>query len=122
MHKAEEIPLVGEETLLRDALFEITSKKLGLPGVVDASGNLSGVFTDGDLRRIMGKGLEGLQQPICRVMSRSPKRILRQNLAAKALQVMETHSITSLFVFEDDALTQPVGIVHLHDLLKAGVV
>jgi arabinose-5-phosphate isomerase len=122
MHSDAEIPLVGEATLLRDALFEITGKQLGVTGVVDSCGNLSGVFTDGDLRRIMGKGLESLQQPICQVMSRSPKRILRENLAAKALQVMETHSITSLFVFENEVEAQPVGIVHLHDLLKAGVI
>jgi arabinose-5-phosphate isomerase len=122
MHCGEEIPLVSEETLLREGLFEITSKKLGVTGVVDNSGSLTGVFTDGDLRRIMGTGLECLQQPMKQVMSTTPKRILRQNLAAKALQVMESHSITSLFVFEDEAQTQPVGIVHLHDLLKAGVV
>ena len=122
MHRGEEIPLVAPDTLLLDALFEITSKKLGVTGVVDAAGQLVGVFTDGDLRRIMGKGLEGLHSPIAEVMGRSPKRILRRNLAAKAMQIMEMHSITSLFVFEDEAGTVPVGIVHVHDLLKAGVV
>ena len=122
MHVGAEIPLVKSETLLRDALFEITSKQLGVTGVVDAQGALVGVFTDGDLRRIMELGLESLQQPIREVMSTSPKRILRRNLAAKALQVMEMHSITSLFVFADEEGTIPVGIVHLHDLLKSGVV
>ncbi len=121
MHVGDEIPLVAQETLLRDALFEITSKKLGITGVVDPQGVLVGVFTDGDLRRIMQLGLEGLQQPIQQVMATEPKRILRQNLAAKALQIMEAHSITSLFVFADDQEI-PVGIVHLHDLLKSGVV
>lgn len=122
MHGGDEIPLVAPETLLREALFEITSKQLGVTGVVDDDGKLIGVFTDGDLRRIMEQGLESLQQPIRQVMSTSPKRILRRNLAAKALQIMEAHSITSLFVFADDEGTVPVGIVHLHDLLKAGVV
>ncbi|MCF6265043.1 MAG: KpsF/GutQ family sugar-phosphate isomerase [Desulfuromusa sp.] len=122
MHVAEEIPLVTRETLLRDALFEITSKKLGVTGVVDAQGALVGVFTDGDLRRIMELGLESLQQPIHQAMSTTPKRILRRNLAAKALQIMENHSITSLFVFADEQGKVPVGIVHLHDLLKSGVV
>lgn len=122
MHVADGIPLVAPETLLRDALFEITSKKLGVTGVVDGQGDLVGIFTDGDLRRIMELGLESLQQPIHQVMSTSPKRILRRNLAAKALQIMESHSITSLFVFADEAGTVPVGIVHLHDLLKSGVV
>lgn len=122
MHTAEAIPLVAPERLLRDALFEITSKKLGITGVAGADRKLLGVFTDGDLRRIMGEGLESLQQPISEVMTTSPKRILRRNLAAKALQVMESHSITSLFVFDDEAGEIPVGIVHLHDLLKSGVV
>lgn len=122
MHSGSTIPLVPAETLLREALFEITSKKLGVTGVTDEQGALIGVFTDGDLRRVMGNGLENLQQPIQEVMSRSPKRILRKNLAAKALRLMEDHSITSLFVFEDETQTIPVGIVHLHDLLKSGVV
>ncbi len=122
MHTGKDIPLVAPQTLLRDALFEITSKKLGVTGIVDADNNLVGVFTDGDLRRIMEKGLESLQMPISEVMTRSPKRILRRNLAAKALQIMESHSITSLFVFDDEDGTVPVGVVHLHDLLKSGVV
>jgi len=122
MHVGDEIPLVKPETLLRDALFEITSKKLGVTGVVDPQGSLIGVFTDGDLRRIMQQGLECLEQPIEQVMATDPKRILRKNLAAKALQVMEKYSITSLFVFADAEGEIPVGIVHLHDLLKSGVV
>ena len=122
MHVGDEIPLVKPETLLRDALFEITSKKLGVTGVVDTQGALIGVFTDGDLRRIMQQGLECLEQPIEQVMANDPKRILRKNLAAKALQVMEKYSITSLFVFADAEGEIPVGIVHLHDLLKSGVV
>jgi len=122
MHCGEEIPLVDEETLLRDGLFEITSKKLGITGVVDSQGGLLGVFTDGDLRRCMERGYDVLNSPIKDVMTASPKRILRNDLAAKALQRMEAHSITSLFVFADDQAAEPVGIVHLHDLLKAGVV
>lgn len=122
MHTGKDVPLVLPEVLLRDALFEITSKQLGVTGVVDSQGQMLGVFTDGDLRRIMEQGLESLQQPIAEVMTKSPKRILRRNLAAKALQIMESHSITSLFVFDDDESKVPVGIVHLHDLLKSGVV
>lgn len=122
MHKGADIPLVSPDTLLRDALFEITSKKLGVTGVVDSAGLLLGVFTDGDLRRMMERGLETLQLPIADAMSTSPKRILRRNLAAKALQIMEQHAITSLFVFEDEQSQVPIGIIHLHDLLRAGVV
>lgn len=122
MHTGSDIPLVSPDTLLREALFEITSKKLGVTGVVDAHGGLIGVFTDGDLRRVMEQKLESLQLPIRDAMTTSPKRILRDNLAAKALQKMEAHQITSLFVFEDAGASVPVGIIHLHDLLKAGVV
>lgn len=122
MHTGDHIPLIGEDILVREALFEITSKQLGVTGVIDGQGALIGVFTDGDLRRLMEKGLESLQLPIKDVMSVSPKRILQRNLAAKALQVMESHSITSLFVFTDEEQNIPVGIIHLHDLLRAGVV
>ncbi|BCR05493.1 arabinose-5-phosphate isomerase [Desulfuromonas versatilis] len=122
MHAGAAIPLVKPETPVKEALFEITSKKLGITGVVDPAGALLGVFTDGDLRRVIEKGFDGLNRPIGEMMSRNPKRILRSNLAAKALQKMEQHSITSLFVFEHDEDQAPVGIVHLHDLLKAGVV
>ncbi|TYO99504.1 arabinose-5-phosphate isomerase [Geothermobacter ehrlichii] len=122
MHTGEDVPLVSEETLLRDGLFEITSKKLGITGVVNGRGELVGVFTDGDLRRALERGYEVLERPMREVMTCHPKRILRSNLAAKALQRMEEFSITSLFVFEDDQARVPVGIVHLHDLLKAGVI
>ncbi len=122
MHSSDEIPLVNENTLVREALFEITSKQLGVTGVVNAQGELIGVFTDGDLRRLMEKGLSSLEAPIYEVMSQSPKRILQRNLAAKAVQVMEAHSITSLFVFADEDQAVPVGVIHLHDLLKSGVV
>ncbi len=122
MHSGKDIPLVGEETLVKNALYEITSKKLGITGVTDPEGRLIGVFSDGDLRRNLEKGVEALNRPIAEVLSRNPKRILRGNLAAKAVQRMEEHSITSLFVFETDESLVPVGIIHLHDLLKAGVV
>ena len=109
------------DVVLRDALLEITDKGLGMTAIVDDRRHILGIYTDGDLRRIMAKGLESLQQPIEQVMTRSPKRILRRNLAAKAMHIMEAHSITSLFVFEDDEGTVPIGIVHVHDLLRAGV-
>lgn len=122
MHKGSDIPLVPADTPLKEALFEITSKKLGITGVADDHGQLLGVFTDGDLRRCIEQGLDVLNRPISEFMTRNPKRILRSNLAAKALQRMEEHSITSLFVFEAEETPEPVGILHLHDLLRAGVV
>ncbi|WP_320055843.1 KpsF/GutQ family sugar-phosphate isomerase [Desulfuromonas thiophila] len=122
MHSGEAIPLVGLQTPVQEALFEITSKKLGVTGVIDDLGALVGVFTDGDLRRCLRDSLSCLEKTMEQVMSRQPKRILRDNLAAKALQHMEQYQITSLFVFDQPDDRRPVGILHLHDLLKAGVV
>jgi arabinose-5-phosphate isomerase len=122
MHVGADIPKVKVNTPLKDALYEISSKKLGITGVVDDRGELLGVFTDGDLRRKIEQGLEVLNKPIGEIMSGRPKRILRSNLAAKALQRMEEHKITSLFVFETEQDQVPIGIIHLHDLLKAGVI
>jgi len=122
MHSGKDVPLVDQKVSLKEALFEITHKKLGITGIINARQELVGVFTDGDLRRVIERENSALDQPIEALMSRNPKRILRTNLAAKALQQMDKLSITSLFVFETDADKVPVGIIHLHDLLKAGVV
>lgn len=121
MHSGAALPLVAEETPMREALFEITAKGLGITGVTDAAGALVGVITDGDLRRALERGGDLLNSSAAAMMSRRPKRIGRNELAASALQRMEQFSITSLFVFDDDQAAEPVGIVHLHDLLKAGI-
>jgi arabinose-5-phosphate isomerase len=121
MHAGDAVPIVTSDTPMRDALFVITSKGLGVTGVVDGAGALLGVITDGDLRRALGKGIDILDLPAGELMGCNPKRIRRGELAAKALQRMEEHSITSLFVFEGDEDKQPVGVIHLHDLLKAGL-
>ncbi len=121
MHGGDSLPLVAADTPMSDALFVITSKGLGVTGVVDAGGDLLGVITDGDLRRALSRGVAILDLRASELMSRNPKRILRGDLAAKALQRMEQYSITSLFVFEGDDEQKPVGVVHLHDLLKAGL-
>jgi len=121
MHSGDAMPLVKEETPMREALFVITAKKLGASGVVDAEGRLVGVITDGDLRRALERGSDIINQPAGALMTRNPKRIKGMELAAKALQQMEEFSITSLFVFEDDTSDIPIGIIHLHDLLKAGL-
>jgi len=122
MHCGSEMPMCHESTPLKEALFEITSKKLGITGVLNDAGQLVGVFSDGDLRRSMAQGFEVLDRPIGEAMARSPKRVLASALAAEAVQIMEAHTITSLFVFDSDEGRVPVGIIHLHDLLKAGVV
>jgi arabinose-5-phosphate isomerase len=121
MHHGEALPLVGIDTPMREALFVITAKRLGITGVVDGDGSLLGVITDGDLRRALEKGLDILSLAAKDLMTGRPKRIRRDDLAAKALQQMEEFSITSLFVFADERGMQPVGVIHLHDLLKAGI-
>jgi len=122
MHVGEDVPTVNVNTPLKDALYVISSKKLGITGVIDDRGDLVGVFTDGDLRRKIEQGIEVLNRPIGELMAGKPKRILRTNLAAKSLQRMEEHQITSLFVFDSEEDQKPIGIIHLHDLLKAGVI
>lgn len=121
MHSGSAVPLVGADMLMKQVIFEITSKGLGCTGVLGADGSLAGVITDGDLRRALEKGVDFLERPAVELMKPNPKRILRNELAAKGLQKMEQYSITSLFVFEDDDSKNPVGIIHLHDLLKAGI-
>jgi len=119
MHAGNAIPLVKEDILMKEALFEITSKRLGVTGVVDDKGFMTGAITDGDLRRAMEKGIDILQSKASDIMTRNPKKITVDALAAEALQKMEQHSITSLFVMDGEKVA---GVVHLHDLLKAGVV
>jgi arabinose-5-phosphate isomerase len=122
MHVGKAFPMVSEKTLMKDVIFEITSKRLGVTGVCNGEGYLLGVITDGDLRRALEKFSDLLNREASEVMTRNPKWIERNALAAKAVQRMEEYSITSLFVFNRAGDKVPVGIIHLHDLLKAGVV
>ena len=122
MHVGEAFPMVTEKALMKDAIFEITSKRLGVTAVCNGEGHLVGVITDGDLRRALEKFNDLFQREAREVMTRNPKWIEKDALAAKAVQRMEEYSITSLFVFNQAEDKVPVGIIHLHDLLKAGVV
>jgi len=122
MHGGEAFPRVSEKTPVREAIFEITSKRLGVTGVCSEDGALVGVITDGDLRRALEKFSDVLEREATEVMTRNPKWIEKEALAARAVQKMEEYSITSLFVFNRPGERVPVGIIHLHDLLKAGVV
>jgi arabinose-5-phosphate isomerase len=121
MHSGDAVPLVQEDTLMKEALFVITDKGLGVTGVSDESGALKGVITDGDLRRSLEKGYDILNRRASEIMKHGPLRIKRTELAAAALKVMEQRAITSLFVFDDDRSPAPCGIIHLHDILKAGI-
>ena len=121
MLRGDQLPLVGEETQMKEALFEITSKRLGVTGVVDGHGSLVGVITDGDLRRGLESKGDIFKLKAKDMMTRHPKTVAAQTLAAEAVAVMEQYPITSLFVLEDGSRT-PLGVIHLHDLVKAGIV
>jgi len=121
MHTGEAIPLVGRGTLLKDALFTISAKRLGMTGVVDEDGRLTGIITDGDVRRLMARGTDIFTATAGDVMTVNPKRIAPTELAAAALRQMEAHAITSLLVCDPADPQRLLGILHVHDLLKAGV-
>ena len=116
MHKGDQMPLIREDASVKDAVLVMTAKRFGCVGVVDAGGALVGVFTDGDLRRSMAPDL--FIQPINAVMTRNPVTAPPTNLAGAGLELMNARTISALFITE--GLT-PVGILHLHDLLRAGV-
>ena len=116
MHTGDHLPLAGEDMPMSAALVTMTQKSFGCLGVVDAKGKLVGVITDGDLRRHMGDNL--LAARTGDIMTRKPKAVAPDMLASAALEVLNASRITALFVVDKG---KPVGIVHVHDLLRAGV-
>lgn len=116
MHKGDELPVVSLSTAILEALIVMTKKRLGCAIVLDAEGDLAGIITDGDLRRHISTGIIGMTAED--IMSKSPKTITSSCFAMEALGLMNKSSITSLIVTENDKLC---GIIHIHDLLKAGV-
>ena len=125
MHRDAEVPLVSEETLMKEAILVITSKRLGITGVTDKRGELIGVVTDGDLRRgLQAHGDRILSKRAAEIMTLKPRSIEKDALASRALARMEENvprPITSLFVVEKPADRTPIGILHIHDLVKAGI-
>lgn len=119
MHTGERLPKIARGTSLRDALLEITEKGLGMTVIVEADGRLAGIFTDGDLRRALDKGVDVRQTSIDEVMTVHGKTANSEMLAAEALKIMEDHKISSLVVIDDQQM--PVGALNMHDLLRAGV-
>ena len=118
MHTGEEVPRVASSTPLADALLEITRKRMGMTIVTDAAGNARCIFTDGDLRRVLESDADIHSVPIEQVMTPGGRRISGDALAAEAVHLMEAGAITSLLV--TDEAEQVIGVVHLHDLLRAG--
>lgn len=121
MHTGETLPIVLPHTPMIKAVVEISSKRLGVTIVTDSDNRIAGIITDGDLRRGIEKwGKAFFDMMAGEVMSKNPKIILEDELAAKALSIMETYSITSLIVPDDEGRAR--GIIHLHDILKQGIV
>ena len=116
MHVGNEIPLAAVGTRIADAIAEMTAKTFGCVGITDPAGRLVGIITDGDLRRHMRPDL--LEQRVDNVMTKMPVTVRTDQLAGEVLEVMNSSKITALFVVEGG---KPVGIVHMHDLLRAGV-
>ena len=119
MITGERIPIVNESTSIKDVILEITSKRLGTTCVVNNNGDLTGIITDGDLRRLLEKTLEIKNLTAKDIMSRNPKVMRANYLASFALQQMENFKITTLVITEDE--NKPIGIVHLHDLINLGL-
>ena len=120
MHTGAALPKVAQEATLKEALFEMTQKGLGMTAVTDASGRVAGLFTDGDLRRALEHPLDLQQATVAELMTRNPKTIRADALAVAAVEKMETMKINGLLVVDaDNAL---VGALNMHDLLRAGVV
>lgn len=121
MHGAAELPLAPPGLSMDQAIIAMTARRFGCLGVQDEDGRLIGIVTDGDLRRQLeaGGGAALLSRSVGEVMTRTPRTVRPDTLAAEALREMNARSITALFVVDDDG--RPVGILHVHDLLRAGV-
>ena len=116
MHTGDELPIVSPEAGVREVLMEMTAKRLGVACVVDARNEFIGIFTDGDLRRLLERNPNPLDLTADEIITRDPKWISPEELSAKALHLMETHEITSLPVLDESRTL--IGIIHLHDILK----
>lgn len=122
MRKGSDVPLVHQDTTLQEALFEIMEKSIGCTGVTDDAGFLVGIITDGDLKRILAKHPDALGEPVRELMTPNPKTCPPDMLAADALAMMELNRpgpLLMYFVLDDAG--RPLGLLHLHDILKAGL-
>ena len=120
MHSGDALPRVDTDATLKAALFEMTQKGLGMTAIVDAGGRVAGLFTDGDLRRVLERPLDIQQAQVADLMTPTPKTIRADELAVAAVEKMDTHKINGLLVVDDTGAL--VGALNMHDLLKAGVV
>ncbi len=119
MAQGEALPVVSEDATISDLILEMTSKRYGVSGVVDAEGKLTGIFTDGDLRRLVQTGESFLDKRAAEVMTPNPKTVYADMMAKACLELLETWRITQLMVCDEEQ--RPVGIVHIHDLVTLGL-
>jgi len=120
MHSGERLPIVSQDALIKDALVEMSLKGLGMTAVIDGNKQLIGLFTDGDLRRILDEKIDIHQDLITSVMTQSPTTASADMLAAQALKIMEDKKINGLIIVDNNNM--PVGAMNMHDLLKSGVI
>lgn len=118
MHQDEQLPMVAADATLRDAIMEMSRHRLGITGIREKA-ELAGCISDGDLRRILQSGHMDLDAPVCELMQHNPRLIRANKLASEALRIMEEHKITVLFATDEQ--DQTVGIIHMHDILQAGI-
>lgn len=116
MHVGQDMPLLEEHANMKNVLLEMTSKRLGCVGLVNQNGKLTGLITDGDLRRCLSEKI--LDEKALNVMTRNPKTVSKDVMAAEVLKIMHDKKITNMFVVEGDV---PIGVIHIHDLLDNGV-
>lgn len=116
MHTGQDMPILDENSNMQAVLLEMTSKRLGCVGFINQAGNLTGILTDGDLRRCLSSKI--LEEKAVDLMTKNPKTIAPNAMSAEALKIMHDKKITNLFVVENN---KPVGVIHIHDLLNNGV-
>ncbi len=118
MHSGDSLPILSEKTSMQEALIQMTTKRLGCVGFINAEGKLSGILTDGDLRRILTANT--LNEKVEKLMTHNPKTITKEILASEAIRIMNENKITNLFVLQEDR--KPIGVIHIHDCLTNGVI
>lgn len=116
MHTETEIPILNENSSMQEVLIEMTSKRLGCVGFINNAGELTGILTDGDLRRCLSAKV--LDKKAYEIMTRNPKTISKDSIASSAMKIMNDKKITNLFVIENN---KPIGVIHIHDLLSKGI-
>ena len=117
MHTGSEIPILKQDASMQQVLIEMTSKRLGCVGFINDKGELKGILTDGDLRRCLSA--QALDKPAFEIMTKNPKTVEKDLMASAAMKIMNDKKITNLFVLEDK---KPIGVIHIHDLLTAGII